>query len=52
MGEPGKVEVHNAQAWVRYLEAEKRELLLTQLSLSYAVRRLGFTVIVARSLPR
>jgi hypothetical protein len=30
MHEPGKVEVHNEEAWDRYLEAEKRELELRQ----------------------
>jgi hypothetical protein len=30
MNEPGKVEVHNEEAWERYLEAEKRELELRQ----------------------
>jgi hypothetical protein len=28
--ESGKVEVHNEEAWERYLEAEKRELELRQ----------------------
>ena len=28
MNEPGKVEVHNEKAWERYLEAEKRELVM------------------------
>jgi len=30
MNEPGKVEVHNEEAWERYLEAEKRELEMRQ----------------------